>query len=172
LDLLAEILLTESKIAYNDSYGREDKIEIAGGENYFPNPATYFSKIIDKSLNDAKAALESSYKKTGKYPYSLDELKSTLKANGIEFDALHDPWDMPYEAAFLAARNQDVVELKSAGPDKLMFMGLSGVTNDIVADSKSRDTARARRRDVDAMGAVRMRRAMGPMQRPAHRIWR
>jgi hypothetical protein len=119
LDLLAEILLTESKIAYNDSYGREDKIEIAGGENYFPNPATYFSKIIDKSLNDAKAALESSYKKTGKYPYSLDELKSTLKANGIEFDALHDPWDMPYEAAFLAARNQDVVELKSAGPDKL-----------------------------------------------------
>src|SRR5208337_3903504 len=49
LDLLAEILLTESQNSYSNSYGREDKIEIAGGENYFPNPATYFSKIIEKS---------------------------------------------------------------------------------------------------------------------------
>ncbi len=119
LDLLAEILLAESQKPYYDSYSRGNKIEIAGGENYFPNPATHFSKIIDKSLKELKAALESSYKKTGKYPYSLAELKSTLKASGIEFDALRDPWDMPYAAAFSAARNQDVLELKSAGPDKL-----------------------------------------------------
>ena len=119
LDLLAEILLAESQNPYYDSYGREDKIAIAGGENYFPNPATYFSKIIDKSLKDLRAALESSYKKTGTYPYSLAELKSTLKTSGIEFDALRDPWDMPYAAAFSAARNQDVLELKSAGPDKV-----------------------------------------------------
>ena len=119
LDLLAEVLLAESQNHYYDSYGREDKVEIAGGENYFPNPATYFSKIIEKSLKDAKAALESSYKKTGKYPFSLAELKSTLKANGVEFDALRDPWDLPYEAAFSARQNQDVLELKSAGPDKM-----------------------------------------------------
>jgi hypothetical protein len=119
LDLLAEILLAESQNPYYDSSGREDKIEIAGGENYFPNPATHFSKIIDKSLKELKAVLDSSYKKIGKYPYSLAELKSTLKASGIEFDTLRDPWDMPYETAFSAQRNQDVLELKSAGPDKV-----------------------------------------------------
>jgi A-macroglobulin TED domain/Alpha-2-macroglobulin family/MG2 domain/Carboxypeptidase regulatory-like domain/A-macroglobulin receptor binding domain len=119
LDLLAEALLAESQSPYRDLEGREDKIEIAGGENYFPSPATYFAKIIEKSLATVNAALESSYKKTGKYPYSLGELKSTLQASGIEFDALRDPWDMPYEAVFSADRNQVVLDLKSAGPDKL-----------------------------------------------------
>jgi A-macroglobulin complement component/alpha-2-macroglobulin family protein/MG2 domain-containing protein/carboxypeptidase family protein/A-macroglobulin receptor/macroglobulin-like protein len=119
LDLLAEALLAESQSPYSDFQGREDKIEIAGGENYFPNPATYFSKIIEKRLADVNPALESSYQKTGKYPYNLAELKSTLHASGVEFDALRDPWDLPYQAVFSADRNQDVLELKSAGPDQL-----------------------------------------------------
>jgi hypothetical protein len=119
LDLLAEVLVSDSDSSYHQVQGREDKIEIAGGENYFQSPATYFAKIIEKSLADVNATLEGSYHKTGKYPCSLEELKGALKANGIEFDALRDPWDMPYEAAFSADRNQDVLELKSAGPDKV-----------------------------------------------------
>lgn len=111
--------MSGSDSSYRDRPGREDKIAIAGGENYFQSPASYFAKIIGKSLADVNATLESSYKKTGKYPYSLAELKSTLKAHGIEFNALRDPWDMPYEAVFSADRNQDVLELRSAGPDKV-----------------------------------------------------
>lgn len=119
LDLLAEVLVSDSDSFYRGYQSREDKIEIAGGENYFQSPATYFAKIIEKSLADVNTTLESSYKTSGNYPFSLSELKSTLKAKGIDFDALRDPWDMPYEAVFSASRNQDVLELKSAGPDKL-----------------------------------------------------
>jgi hypothetical protein len=119
LDLLAEILLSEGSSFYRGYHSRDDDIQIAGGENYFQSPATYFAKIIEKNLAGVNAALEASYKNTGKYPYSLTELKSTLRANGIELDALRDPWGMPYVAVFSADRNQDALELKSAGPDKL-----------------------------------------------------
>jgi hypothetical protein len=118
LDLLAEVLVSDSDSSYRDRQGREDKIEIGGGEDYFQSPAAYFAKIIEKSLAEVNATLESRYKKTGKYPWSLSELKSTLRATGIDFDALRDPWDMPYQAVFSADRNQDVLELKSAGPDQ------------------------------------------------------
>jgi hypothetical protein len=119
LDLLAEVLVNDGDSTYSENRDRKDNVEIGGGENYFQDPFQYFAKIIENSLENTTAALEASYKKTGKYPYSLAELRSTLKDNGIDFDALRDPWDMPYEAVFSSQQNQDVLELKSTGPDKL-----------------------------------------------------
>jgi hypothetical protein len=119
LDLLAEVLVNDNNnFVYRRYQNREDSLEISGGDNYFQNPSGYFQKIIAKSLEHVTEVLDSSYKKTGKYPYSLAELRNTLKENGIDFDALRDPWDMPYQAVFSAAGNQDVLELKSGGPDK------------------------------------------------------
>lgn len=119
LDLVAEVLLNgNNDSVYRPYQNRDDTLDISGGENYFQNPSGYFQKIIAKSLENVSATLDASYKKTGKYPFSLAELQSTLKGNGIDFDALRDPWDMPYQPVFSAERNQDVLELKSTGLDK------------------------------------------------------
>ncbi|HEV3037540.1 MAG TPA: alpha-2-macroglobulin family protein [Candidatus Angelobacter sp.] len=119
LDLVAEALVNDGYAEPHDGR-REDHIEIRGGENYFADlSATFFEKIIKQSVADTVRALDASYKKTGKYPYSLAELKSTLKDNDIDFDAVRDPWDMPYEVSFSSTQNQDVLELKTMGPDKL-----------------------------------------------------
>lgn len=116
LDLLAEIMVNRrDEFAYGQ---RENETEIAGGEAYFSAPSALYEKIVRKSTEPVNAALDSSYKKTGKYPFSPGELRSTLKENGIDFDALRDPWGMPFETVFSSERNQDVVELKSTGPDK------------------------------------------------------
>jgi len=78
-----------------------------GGENYFPNPATYFFKDHrGKSLND----LESSSRvilreKPANIPYSLAEIeKARSKRMGIEFDALRDPWDMAVRGGLFGPR--------------------------------------------------------------------
>ncbi len=117
LDLLAEIMVNRpDQFEWTGQRGNET--DIAGGEAYFSLPSALFANIIGKSTEAVNAALESSFKKTGKYPYSPGELSNTLKENGIDFDALHDPWGIHFETNFFSDHNQDVVELKSTGPDK------------------------------------------------------
>ena len=115
LDLVAEVLMSQ----FTYYRGGENYVSISGGENYFIAPSSALSKAIQARLRVMQQILDNDYKKTSKYPFSPAALQMVLKRNGIDFDALRDPWDMPYQTAFRAENGQDILEIKTNGPDKL-----------------------------------------------------
>jgi hypothetical protein len=115
LDLVAEMLM--SRVAYYR--GEEEPVDLSGGIYYFLDPLEDFDKIIQASLKNLHEVLDDAYKKTGRYPFTPAELRETLRQNGIDFDSLRDPWDMPYQAEFSAKNLWDILQIRSTGPDKL-----------------------------------------------------
>jgi hypothetical protein len=87
-----------------------------------------FAHQIEAQILPVRKALELHYLQTGEYPKTLAGLDEDLAKAGIQFEKLRDPWSQPYHAEFSVRRESDVLEIKSAGPDKKM-----GTEDDLTA---------------------------------------
>ncbi|MDX6385796.1 MAG: hypothetical protein QOK48_3369 [Blastocatellia bacterium] len=56
--------------------------------------------------------------RTGRFIRDAATLKSELKLEGIDFDALRDPWGRPYQTEFGVSQTNYLVWVRSSGPDK------------------------------------------------------
>ncbi|MEO8572428.1 MAG: MG2 domain-containing protein [Pyrinomonadaceae bacterium] len=103
------------------------EIMLAGGWYY---PSVYHSGNHDtdatelyRAITTAQAkpllnAMKTQFKKDGDHPIDKASLFRVLAKNGIDFSQLRDPWGNPYSANFSVNRTQDVIALKSSGPDE------------------------------------------------------
>jgi MG2 domain/Carboxypeptidase regulatory-like domain/Macroglobulin domain MG3 len=109
LQLAAEVLLL-------NRWG--DRPSVFGGANYPAGAYQAFRERFESELAPVKIALNDAYSKDFMYPHSPDSLKQVLKAQGVNFDSVLDPWGSPFRARFSFNRNQEIMELVSSGPDK------------------------------------------------------
>ena len=73
---------------------------------------------MQQQLQPVKELLDNYHKKNSVYP-SQNELLATLIAGGVDFQALRDPWDVPYRFVYSTEPRESVLTIYSNGPDKL-----------------------------------------------------
>ncbi|HEY6967919.1 MAG TPA: alpha-2-macroglobulin family protein [Candidatus Angelobacter sp.] len=96
-------------------------------------PAGVFRNIIHRELSVVETALNfSTWIANGEYPRSLSQLRELLARRGVDFDALRDPWGMPYRAQFSTSARENVIDIVSNGPDKI-----AGTADDFIASTSS-----------------------------------
>jgi hypothetical protein len=110
LDLLAEVLLDRRSWMYRPA--------IFTVNPYDADLREKFGAVLDAQLGPVKSALDTAYTKTEAYPHNEKQLAEMLRAAGIHFDGLRDPWGTPYATKFSTEATADVMEIVSAGPDK------------------------------------------------------
>jgi hypothetical protein len=109
LELVAEILLqfdTASPETFDSDANSPDLRKL-------------FAPEIDPQMKVIRAALDARYEETGEYPKTQVALDTELAAAGQSLQDMKDPWGTPYRAEFSVDREWDVLEIKSAGPDKV-----------------------------------------------------
>ena len=112
--ILAEALLLSSPYALT-----EEEQGVEGGGSYSQYMLVQeIGQWMQQQLQPAKELLESYHKRTRVYPPE-PELLQTLKAGGVDFEALRDPWDVSYRATYSTQFAQSLITIYSNGPDKL-----------------------------------------------------
>jgi hypothetical protein len=109
MDLVAELLLEAN-------YTRP---EFFSTEGFAADHAAVFSKLTGLNLKPSNDILESQYKNGGIYPKDIDTLRRILFEAGVDADRLRDPWGTPYTRVFSIDKDDSVLEVVSAGPDKI-----------------------------------------------------
>lgn len=84
---------------------------------------TVFAESVSKQLKPVEKALEERFSKDYSHPADLHSLDAILATGGINFDEIRDPWGQPFLPEFSVNRTQDIVTLKTAGPDKIAGTG-------------------------------------------------
>ena len=107
--LIAEILLREHGLAPQLFGG----LELAGDE------AAVFNQLVAAQLALLRMTLDGSYAAQAVYPRDEIVLRNLLLPAGVDFNALRDPWGTPYRLRFSVVRDVDVLEIVSAGADKV-----------------------------------------------------
>jgi len=79
---------------------------------------TLYKDAVHKELEPLGNALNTQYKKDFDHPTDAASLERILRSNEIDISTVLDPWGEPYVPSFSVNRTQDIVELKTAGPDK------------------------------------------------------
>ena len=108
LELVAEILLQDN------SFGPKTFTSDSGPTNL----AILFASEINPQIATIRTALKNRYAQEAEYPKTEATLENYLSAAGSSWRDAKDPWGMPYHAKFSVARESDVLEISSAGPDK------------------------------------------------------
>jgi hypothetical protein len=108
LDLVAEVLLTNYGFAPQFFHSKEG----------IARPDTAFKDFFSAQIDPLKDFLELEYKRNADYPKDESSYRRLAVNDGIAFDELRDPWDMPYRNHFFPEGASDVLEMISAGPDK------------------------------------------------------
>jgi hypothetical protein len=93
---------------------------------------TLYLDSVKKQLKPLGDALDTAYKKNFDHPTDRASLEGILRANGIDLGKVLDPWGNAYIPNFRVDRTMQVVELKTAGPDKT-----AGTPDDFAAFSTS-----------------------------------
>jgi hypothetical protein len=75
----------------------------------------YF-RFTGEAVNRAVARYHA---RTGQFIRDSATLKSELRQEGIDFDAVRDPWGRPYQLDFGVNQTKYLVVVRSSGPDKL-----------------------------------------------------
>jgi hypothetical protein len=109
LELVAEVLLNQHRNYYPIFFGND---------SYEKDQQKVFGDSVRQQIAEMKAALVTRYLKTGEYPNSAETLQRELAVLGIDFDKLRDPWGNPFRAVFSIERENEVLSLSTAGPDK------------------------------------------------------
>ena len=109
MDLVAELLLDANYV----------RPEFFGTEGFASDHAQVFSKLTGLSLKPIGDILELQYKNGGTYPADTDALRRVLFEAGVDADQLRDPWGTLYTKVFSIAKDDSVLEVVSAGPDKI-----------------------------------------------------
>jgi len=109
LELVSEILLQ------GNSFGPKTFTSDSGPTDL----AKLFASEINPQIVPIRTALENRYAQKGEYPKTEATLESYVSAAGFSWRDAKDPWGTPYHAKFTVARESDVLEISSAGPDKI-----------------------------------------------------
>ncbi|HEY2846802.1 MAG TPA: MG2 domain-containing protein, partial [Pyrinomonadaceae bacterium] len=108
MQLAAEMILADEW--YYPTIYHSGENEKDAGELYAP--------ALKLQLKPLDAALKAADQRDHVHPTDPASLSSILKARGIDFGSLRDPWGGSYFAKFSIDRTFDVMVIKSAGPDK------------------------------------------------------
>ncbi|MEQ1643540.1 MAG: MG2 domain-containing protein, partial [Pyrinomonadaceae bacterium] len=87
-----------------------------------------YSESVAKQLDPVKISLNQRHAKDGDHPIDVGSLSRILADNGIRFDQTRDPWGTPYVVEFSVEKTQNIVTVKTLGPDKK-----NGTPDDFVA---------------------------------------
>jgi hypothetical protein len=77
-----------------------------------------FAKRLEKELLETRSALANWALATGEYPHDEGEVRKALKAAGLEFDHVCDPWGVPFRTVFGFRGAKSFLNLVSNGIDK------------------------------------------------------
>jgi uncharacterized protein YfaS (alpha-2-macroglobulin family) len=109
IETAAEVLLNAGNSWWND----ERLVE--GDDN---NAELAFRTLIGAALSPLKEALKASFAKDASHPVDDASLKELLSRSGLALETFRDPWGNAYGYSFSIDRESDVLEIRSAGPDK------------------------------------------------------
>ncbi len=77
-----------------------------------------FAEKLKTQFDPLQTALDKQYKDNFEHAVDDVSLRKILGGSGIDFDALRDPWGDAYQAKFSIERQNDVIEINSAGANK------------------------------------------------------
>ncbi len=89
-----------------------------GIADYAMQAGGYFNVDKDERIKHVEQVLDKIYAASGDYPKTESEFRATLKAAGIDPDAVCDPWDLPYRPVFSTSGVYTILSLVSNGVDK------------------------------------------------------
>jgi hypothetical protein len=110
IESVAELLLTASPVTPTFFNTRPFALDHADA----------FIANIGLRLKPIAVILEGQYKDSSVYPETGETLRRLLFESGIKLDELIDPWGIPYRNRFVIEKDQAVLEMISAGPDKAL----------------------------------------------------
>ncbi|MEA2203237.1 MAG: hypothetical protein QOE77_13 [Blastocatellia bacterium] len=95
----------------------------AGADKQFETPDDFtvlrlnrpYFRFAGEAINRAASRYHA---RTGQFIRNSATLKSELRNEGIDLDALRDPWGGPYRLFFEVERTRYAIVVRSAGPDK------------------------------------------------------
>jgi hypothetical protein len=111
VEVAADLLLQRA----GSDYGMRNLSE---RRDYIDDERAVFYPLASTQLLPVNVALYAYSVQTTEHPLDQATLRRLLAARGIDFDALRDPWGIPYRAEFSVNRAYDVLEILSSGPDK------------------------------------------------------
>ena len=109
MQLVAELLLGAGS----------NEPEFFGEEGFVTDHKQVFAELTDLHLKPVGNILETQYKNGGVYPANGETLRRLLFESGVDIDQLKDPWGTNYREVFSTDRDDHVLEVVSAGPDKV-----------------------------------------------------
>ena len=109
MELVAELLLGANSV--RPDFFNSEKFATDHTRVFAESTALYLKPIAD--------ILETQYKNGGIYPTSGETLRRLLFESGVDIDQSKDPWGTPYREVFSIDKDDSVLEVISAGPDKL-----------------------------------------------------
>lgn len=114
------------------SAGADKQFETVDDFEVLRSERPYF-RFTGEAINRAAARYHA---RTGQFIREASSLKSELRQEGIDFDALRDPWERPYQLEFGASQTKYFVFVRSSGPDKQF---LSKTNDDVLLWTSSID---------------------------------
>ena len=127
---------TPYKISFDTNRALDEMtIRSAGADKQFDtnddftalNISRLYFKFIGEAINRAVANYQA---QAGDYIRDAATLKNELKREGIDLDALRDPWGMPYQVLLQKSYEQFYLIVESAGPDKKFTTGRQASADD------------------------------------------
>jgi hypothetical protein len=109
LDLVAEVLLNQYTSYFPKLFSTYE---------HDTNFLELFSGPIESQFREVRSALVKTYERTRLYPTDEASLNRLLSDSGITFNSLRDPWGTPYRPLFFIEGQDNLLLIKSAGPDK------------------------------------------------------
>jgi hypothetical protein len=109
MELVAELLLGADSI----------QPKFFGDERFETDHKQVFAELTGLHVKPIGDLLDTQYKNGGIYPANGATLRRLLFESRVDFDQLRDPWGTPYREVFSTDRDDSVLEVISAGPDKM-----------------------------------------------------
>jgi hypothetical protein len=147
-------------------------------ETFLQGQSSAFTKAAEKRLADVKARLAEEYRRTLRYPTDDDSLREIAS---YTLGNARDPWDQPYRDRFSIDGASAVLELWSAGPDKVFgteddmpamtwrwewFLPFQAAIRDVLAKLKDYPATPAEFADLLDQAGIRFDRLRDPAGNP------
>ncbi len=107
VELAAEVML-------EDSYAEPNYFR----SNSNANLRYVFAAKINREFEPIGKILAETYKKDFEHPLDEQSFKNVIARNGIDFDALRDPWGSKYQVSVKIEKNSDILYVWSDGANK------------------------------------------------------
>lgn len=123
LQLVGEVMLYDSYYYPNIFYSR----------SFYSDAGSVYAGTFRRQFLPIETALQETYKSQEfDHPTDAASLKRLLAQNGLDLDALQDPWGQNYRPAFDVNRTLDILRIETSGADKTF-----GTKDDLTVSSQS-----------------------------------